>query len=748
MIKISSKSETYIAVIFIATLILGAFWQLTFMKGFIITDDIFTSDIMNEGFPYRYSLSEALKTGEAPLWISEIYGGFPLLARAEAGICYPINLIFFRLFTPYAALNIVLLLTMITAGISTYFFLREINVSAVAGVTGAVAYSFSGYILSHLKHLSNVNSACWLPLGLFFLERAIARKDNRSLIWFGLIFGIQHLSGHTQVTYYSGVVYLFYFIFRMLHNYQELSGKSKAEDVKNKKRWRRLLTEPRLFIFVGMLILGSLLGAVQLLPTYELVSLSQRSGGVTFEYASNYAYNPNNLLMFIYPYINGDISNATYTGNSIFWEDYGYVGFAIFLMALYTVLRLWKKWHVKFFAVASIISIIFVLGPNTPVYRWAFDFIPGMNYFRFPTRFLMITDMSLIILAGIGISSIAENLKKKKMKSGIKFEYVILVITVIDLLYFQLRQNPIVDAGKWLKPPESVEFIKKDTAQFRIFCVGGNQAHIQTFQRARGWAGNLQPFIDQREYIQPSSNVLYGLQTPNGYANLTPNYIVDVWGDQNRAGVLNQTAAIQGDRFLPTEMFWRLMNMYSVKYITSFWHIRRNNDVDSIGRFGEAYMYRNDNLMPRAYIVGKFVHASNQDHALRILFSNDFDPRSEAIVFEIPQNFMSSDAVNSNVNILEYRRNKVVMDVNTSGAGFLVFSDSYYPGWTAKVDGIDVKIHRTNVTQRGIVVPAGSHKVEFQFNPVLVTYGFWISNIVFGVFAALIIFNRRRRNEK
>ena len=78
MIKISPKSETYISIFFIVLLVLGAFWQLTLMRGFIITDDIFTSDIMNEGFPYRYSLSEALKTGEAPLWVSDIYGGFPL----------------------------------------------------------------------------------------------------------------------------------------------------------------------------------------------------------------------------------------------------------------------------------------------------------------------------------------------------------------------------------------------------------------------------------------------------------------------------------------------------------------------------------------------------------------------------------------------------------------------------------------------------------------------------------------------
>ena len=747
MIKISPKSETYISIFFIVLLVLGAFWQLTLMRGFIITDDIFTSDIMNEGFPYRYSLSEALKAGEAPLWVSDIYGGFPLLARAEAGICYPINLILFWLLSPYTALNIVLLLTIIIAGISTYLYLREIRATTIVSVVCAVAFSFSGYLLSHLKHLSNVNSACWLPLGLFFLERAITRKDNRSLIWFGFIFGIQHLSGHTQVTYYSGVLYLFYFIFRSLHQYKELAHQAKSVKAPAKSGWQKLLTDRRIFIFIGMLILGSLIAAVQLIPTYELVSLSQRSGGVTFDYASNYAYDPNNLLTFIYPYINGDIGNATYTGKSIFWEDYGYVGIIILIMALFAVFRSWKKWHIKFFAISALVSIIFVLGPSTPVYKWAFAIIPGMNYFRFPTRFLLITDLSLIVLAGIGMTSIAEKLNDKKRYGGIRFEFIILAITVIDLLYFQLRQNPIVDAEKWLQPPRSVEYINRDTTQFRIFCVGGNQAHIQTFQQARGWEGDLQPFIDQREYIQPSSNVLYGLYSPNGYANLTPNYIVDVWGDQNRSGVLNQTAAIQGGRFLPTEMFWRLIDMYNVKYITSFWQIQKKTGVDSVARFGEAYMYRNNNLMPRAYMVGKIVQASNQNHALRILFSNEFNPHREAIVFETPDGITLSDSISSEVDIVKYGRNEVIMDVKSDKAGFLVFSDSYYPGWTAEVDGREVKIQRTNVTQRGIVVPGGSHTVKFTFAPNTVTYGFWTTAGAFVVFSVLIVINRRKKNE-
>ena len=73
---------------FLILVVLVPFWKLTTMQGFVITDDIFTSDLMNDAFPYRYYLSEVLKSGQLPLWYPPVYGGFPLLARAEAGIAF------------------------------------------------------------------------------------------------------------------------------------------------------------------------------------------------------------------------------------------------------------------------------------------------------------------------------------------------------------------------------------------------------------------------------------------------------------------------------------------------------------------------------------------------------------------------------------------------------------------------------------------------------------------------------------
>lgn len=729
------KSPTWGAVAFIVAVVLAAFWKLALMKGVVITDDIFASDLMNENFPYRFSIGDALRSGQWPLWVREIYGGFPLLARSEAGVCYPINLLLFGLFPPYVALNLTILLIVLTAGIGMYLYAREIEASQLASVVGGIAFGFCGYLISHLKHLSMANGACWLPVGLVLLERAIRRNNDRMLLWFGIVFGLQHLAGNAQTAYYAGVIYVLYFVLRFLSHRKEL--RAPAQKSSAPRSFFGLFKARITWCFFGVLVLATLLAAVQLIPTYELVSFSSRSGGVTFEYASNYAYDLKDSWTFFYPFSNGDIGNYTYTGKGVFWEDYGYVGVVTLLLALFAPIRCWKNWHVRFFSITAVVSYILVLGPATPVYKFVFDYVPGMNYFRFPTRLLLVTDLSLVALAALGLTKLADEAVFRSRASV--FQAILLVVAIGDLMYFQLRQNPIADAAQWTAPPKTVEILKQDPSLFRIFCVGGNRAHKRTFAEARGWEGDLQPFVEQREFIQPSSNVLYGMASPNGYANLTPNYIVDIWGDQNRAGIIAQTASTQGDVFQPTSLFWKLMRMYNVKYLTSYWPFAPAPNLKALGVYGGAYLYQNGDLLPRAYFVGEVMSVGNGDTALAMLRSDGFDPARSVLLDTELANFQSGEIVGGTVEFLRYTTNEAELKVRTPRNAVLVFSDSYYPGWVADVDGAKTTIYRANVTQRAVVVPAGEHRVTFRFKSTTIVVGLWITLASLAIFVGCFL---------
>ena len=81
-------------------------------------------------------------------------------------------------------------------------------------------------------------------------------------------------------------------------------------------------------------LLGAAAAAVVLLPLSELGRVGSRRGarlGLVHD-ARVLAVN---VLTFLVPYINGDISDNTYIGPPLFWEDYGYVGLLTLLLAIY-----------------------------------------------------------------------------------------------------------------------------------------------------------------------------------------------------------------------------------------------------------------------------------------------------------------------------------------------------------------------------------------------------------------------------
>jgi len=106
-----------------------------------------------------------------------------------------------------------------------------------------------------------------------------------------------------------------------------------------------------------------------------------------------------------------------------------------------------------------------------------------------------------------------------------------------------------------MAPPRQSAILQQDPSPLPHLLCRRKSVSQESLRTGTRLEGDLQPFLDQREFLQPSSNVLYAFSFANGYANLTPNYLVDIWGDQNRAGIITQTASTQGDSFQPTPVF-------------------------------------------------------------------------------------------------------------------------------------------------------------------------------------------------
>jgi uncharacterized membrane protein YfhO len=94
-----------------------------------------------------------------------------------------------------------------------------------------------------------------------------------------------------------------------------------------------------------------------------------------------------------------------------------------------------------------------------------------------------------------------------------------------------------------------------------------------------------------------------------------------------------------------------------------------------------------------------------------------------------------------------YKPNHVTIQTTQEGNGFLVLMDSYFPGWTVKVDGQERPILQANYFYRAVQLGPGKHTLEFDFIPEGMKMGLMISGFSFLLvtFGSLFLRKHMRR---
>ena len=155
------------------------------------------------------------------------------------------------------------------------------------------------------------------------------------------------------------------------------------------------------------------------------------------------------------------------------------------------------------------------------------------------------------------------------------------------------------------------------------------------------------------------------------------------------------------------------------------------------GRFrlvhsGDVKIYRNLDNLPRAYMVGKASNVADDESAIAFMRSTEFAPAQQVLLHDGSTQDYDWDAP-ARVDIISYTSTEVALRTESEKAGYLVLTDTYYPGWIATIDGEAAPIHRANVMFRAVVVPAGSHDVLFRYQPTSFRIGAIISVMTAGI---------------
>ncbi|HYP02579.1 MAG TPA: hypothetical protein VER76_20480, partial [Pyrinomonadaceae bacterium] len=137
--------------------------------------------------------------------------------------------------------------------------------------------------------------------------------------------------------------------------------------------------------------------------------------------------------------------------------------------------------------------------------------------------------------------------------------------------------------------------------------------------------------------------------------------------------------------------------------------------------FDGIVILRNGRALPRAWLVAE-AEAVDGETALRRIRGEDerhFDPRRTALLevapSELPTLAGGELSDESGARVVEYQANRLVIETRASQAAMLVVSEIVYPGWEARVDGERARIDATNYLLRGVLVPAGVHRVEMRY---------------------------------
>ena len=140
---------------------------------------------------------------------------------------------------------------------------------------------------------------------------------------------------------------------------------------------------------------------------------------------------------------------------------------------------------------------------------------------------------------------------------------------------------------------------------------------------------------------------------------------------------------------------------------------------------GDVKIYQNLTVLPRAFIVHRATVVADAKAALSIVRQAAFDPAHQVVLADGEE--LEAVGQRSSVEIAAYEPERVELRVDLDAPGYLMLTDTYYPGWMAWVDGRPAPVRRANLYFRAVALEAGEHQVTLRFQPASVRLGLGVS---------------------
>ncbi len=674
-----SKKRSLLLALIAAIGLTLMFWMPLWSGGGLIAGDVYSYY-----FPQKLVYAQSLSEGVLPLWHPLTGHGYPMLAESQTGVLYPFHLLFYSSLDLNTAYNANHLLHYVLAFLFCFMFARKVGLKTFGALFAAIIYTYGWFPTRSCWEWAIIGGA-WLPLALWCAESFLQTRWWRYLIGLAIVIDLQLLAGHFQIAFFTLLLITAYVPIRLWHRSQN------EKETKSNSSWKPLVA------IVVALGFGFLLASVQLFPAWELKQQSQRSdisgkynpayGNIPPLYLSQMVssflwYSPGidtdkaikGLTMYSVNADTNKVEAHLYFGMVPFWMVFGFfVGSLLYRKRITREQQMWLA--------IALLSLVYATGWLIPIAKY----LPGFSFFRGVGRYGLITTFAVAILAGGLIDrwyqTLATSPTKKLILSGL------LIVTIVDLWYVSrwVRYSPMKsDPAINYRHESAVHKILKqhelETGIPRMWGPMANVADLTGFAATPTYLG-----LSPKEYFDSKLTMPPSPEKENKDAPRTVTLAQIKWLQQ--AGVTH---------------------VLSLEKI--------NSEASSLKLVWAG--------------VDELLHYAIGHNLIKSIYLYELTGSRGRVAFASPQAGQQIKVTQENVNT-------ITIDVTTEKPGQLILTDLAYPGWKVFIDDQPATPLVIDEMFRGVDLPAGTHRVQWQYRPRSVWWGAVISLITLLLLAAI-----------
>ena len=702
--------------------------------------------------PYKIILTQGIETFHSlPLWNPYFFGGMPFIGDPVPAFFYPLTYLFF-IFPIYSAFGYFFIIDSLLIGIFTYLFARSIEESKFGSLISAVVIMFSSNLMGliFLGYTENLDTFIWFPLILFFTEKIIRKNNNIYFVLGGIPIALSLLAGAPEVSFYMLLSACIYFVIRLML-VREAFGIN--------------LIVKKIGYFITSIFIGAGLSAIQLLPSNELASFSARTLGI---FTENEYLSPKTLISLFSPNFFGSGLDSTYWAPGNAWVNSIYIGIVPLILVIVALSR-YKNKNTIIFGLIALFAIFYSFGNQSFVFPFFQHYFPFAKYFKYSSRFLYIFTFSISILSGVGAGYLVKDLKTKKnlfkiltstsllisifclilffvlnttggfnffnhhilknvyaqnqshflifshILSDLRFLFIVLFLFSAILVIFKLKKSRsflemgllfliFIDLFLFIspniktkeisratyRPAELIEIVDKDFSRtFRLDKLAVTQENITKIQSVQSFDPLFLSYYRQFVYLAGPSEKQFASMF-SSLTDITNQDIIDL---------LN------------------VRYVYSKKQLSAsgLTLIRKTTIKDGDWK-GVWYLYKNNEMLPRAYIIPNAIVADS-NRSLSMLRKKEIDIRKTIILDKKPKSSLVNKTGKYTIKINKYEPNKISISTNISAPGYLVLSETWYPGWKVFVNGQQKELLKVDTIFRSVYLDSKENNVTFIYDP-------------------------------